>query len=101
MLRNQTHGNYEVSGMTVHRIPTTHNNEESMNTYAFTQYKRAGALVLMGLVAAVTGCSSSSPPLPTPPPAPPAAPHQFDHGDDRSESDADIRRHGVRRRWYL
>ena len=45
-----------------------------MNSHAFAQYKRVGALVLMGLVAAVTGCSSSSPPLPTPPPAPPAAP---------------------------
>jgi hypothetical protein len=52
-----------------------------MNTHAFAHYRRVGALVLIGLVAAVTGCSSnsSSPPaVVTPPPAvvtpPPAAP---------------------------
>jgi hypothetical protein len=48
-----------------------------MNTYAFAHYKRVGALVLMGLAAAVTGCSSnSSAPAPMSPPAapPPAAP---------------------------
>jgi Alpha/beta hydrolase domain len=51
-----------------------------MNTYAFAHYKRVGALVLMGLAAAVTGCSSNSalPPMPppatTPPPPPPPPP---------------------------
>jgi hypothetical protein len=49
-----------------------------MDTYAYTRYKRAGALVLIGLAAAITGCGSShSGGSTTPPPAtvtPPAAP---------------------------
>jgi hypothetical protein len=49
-----------------------------MDTYVYTRYKRAGALVLMGLAAAITGCGSShSGGTTTPPPAtvtPPAAP---------------------------
>jgi hypothetical protein len=40
-----------------------------MNTYAFAHCKRVGALVLIGLAAAATGCSSDSPPPPAPPPA--------------------------------
>src|SRR5580698_863910 len=53
-----------------------------METYAFAHYKRVGALVLIGLVAAVTGCGGgntttvatpppASPPPPPPPPPPP------------------------------
>jgi hypothetical protein len=47
-----------------------------MTTYAYTLYKRAGALVLIGLVAATTGCGSSNGGATTTPPAtpPPAAP---------------------------
>jgi hypothetical protein len=47
-----------------------------MTTYAYTLYKRAGALVLIGLVAATTGCGSSNGGVTTTPPAtpPPAAP---------------------------
>jgi hypothetical protein len=51
-----------------------------MNTYAFAHYKRVGALVLIGLVSAVTACSGNSntnpptgvqaPPPPPPPPPP-------------------------------
>jgi hypothetical protein len=49
-----------------------------MNTHAIAHYRRVGALVLIGLVAAVAGCSSGSsapPAAVTPPPAstPPAA----------------------------
>src|SRR5271155_4856291 len=45
-----------------------------MKTYAIAHYKRVGALVLIGLVAAGTGCSSNSPPPPAPVAPPPAAP---------------------------
>jgi hypothetical protein len=50
-----------------------------MKTYDFAHYKRAGALVLIGFVAAVTGCSSSTHTVPaptntTPPPPPPPPP---------------------------
>jgi hypothetical protein len=53
-----------------------------METYDFAHHKRVGALVLIGFVAAVTGCSSNShyvppavtpPPAATPPPPPPPA----------------------------
>jgi hypothetical protein len=50
-----------------------------MTTYAYTLYKRAGTLVLIGLVAATTGCGSSNggvttTPAATPPPAAPPPP---------------------------
>jgi len=46
-----------------------------MKTYAFAHYKRVGALVLIGFVAAVTGCSSDNThTVPTPPPAAPPPP---------------------------
>jgi hypothetical protein len=46
-----------------------------MNSYAFAHYKRVGALVLVGLVAAVSGCSGSdTSTVPTPPPAAPPPP---------------------------
>src|ERR1700761_8315505 len=65
--------------MTVHRILTTHNQfEESMKIYGFARDRRVGALVLMGLAAAVAACSSGGthtvpPPVTTttPPPPPP------------------------------
>src|ERR1700727_1877580 len=47
-----------------------------MKTYDFAHYTRVGALMLIGLVAAVTGCSSDSarPPVAPPPPAAPPPP---------------------------
>ena len=45
-----------------------------MKTYDFAHYTRVGALVLIGLVGAVAGCSSDSAKPPVPPPPPPAAP---------------------------
>src|ERR1700733_12217903 len=46
-----------------------------MNTYAFAHCKRVGALVLIGLVAAISGCSgSNTTTVPTPPPAAPPPP---------------------------
>jgi hypothetical protein len=51
-----------------------------MNTHAFAHYMRVGALVLIGLVAAVAGCSGNDnthPPsgvIATPPPPPPPPP---------------------------
>jgi hypothetical protein len=46
-----------------------------MNTYAFAHYKRVGALVLIGLAAAVSGCSgSNTSTVPAPPPAAPPPP---------------------------
>jgi hypothetical protein len=47
-----------------------------MKTHDFAHYTRVGALVLIGLAAAVTGCSSDSarPPVAAPPPAAPPAP---------------------------
>jgi hypothetical protein len=49
-----------------------------MNTNAFAQYMRVGALVLMGVVVAVAGCSNGNnsplPPMSVSQPAPPAAP---------------------------
>src|ERR1700690_696378 len=47
-----------------------------MKTHDFAHYTRVGALVLIGLVAAVTGCSSDSakPPVAPPPPAAPPPP---------------------------
>src|ERR1700722_20092162 len=47
-----------------------------MKTYDFAHYTRVGALVLIGLVGAVAGCSSDSakPPVPPPPPASPPPP---------------------------